>query len=51
MPNEVVRGHDLQVVADLADRIHVLDHGGTLAEGRGGGLGDGDVKGQFTDPS
>jgi len=26
--------HDMQMVADLADRIHVLDHGQTLAEGR-----------------
>jgi len=26
--------HDLQMVADLADRIHVLDYGRTLAEGR-----------------
>ena len=25
--------HDMQMVADLADRIHVLDHGETLAEG------------------
>ena len=25
--------HDLQMVADLADRIHVLDYGRTLAEG------------------
>jgi branched-chain amino acid transport system ATP-binding protein len=25
--------HDMQMVADLADRIHVLDHGQTLAEG------------------
>jgi branched-chain amino acid transport system ATP-binding protein len=25
--------HDLQMVADLADRIHVLDYGQTLAEG------------------
>ncbi len=25
--------HDMQMVADLADRIHVLDHGRTLAEG------------------
>ena len=25
--------HDLQMVADLADRIHVLDYGKTLAEG------------------
>jgi branched-chain amino acid transport system ATP-binding protein len=26
--------HDMQMVADLADRIHVLDYGKTLAEGR-----------------
>ena len=26
--------HDMQMVADLADRIHVLDHGQTLADGR-----------------
>ncbi len=26
--------HDIQMVADLADRIHVLDYGRTLAEGR-----------------
>jgi branched-chain amino acid transport system ATP-binding protein len=26
--------HDMQMVADLADRIQVLDHGQTLAEGR-----------------
>jgi branched-chain amino acid transport system ATP-binding protein len=26
--------HDLEMVADLADRIHVLDYGRTLAEGR-----------------
>ena len=25
--------HDLEMVADLADRIHVLDYGRTLAEG------------------
>jgi branched-chain amino acid transport system ATP-binding protein len=25
--------HDMQMIADLADRIHVLDHGQTLAEG------------------
>lgn len=25
--------HDLQMVADLADRIHMLDYGRTLAEG------------------
>ena len=25
--------HDMQMVADLADRIHVLDYGQTLAEG------------------
>ena len=25
--------HDVQMVADLADRIHVLDHGQSLAEG------------------
>jgi branched-chain amino acid transport system ATP-binding protein len=28
--------HDLQMVADLADRIHVLDYGRTLAEGPSG---------------
>ena len=28
--------HDLQMVADLADRIHVLDYGKTLAEGAAG---------------
>ena len=26
--------HDMQMVADLADRIHVLDYGRTLASGR-----------------
>ena len=26
--------HDLQMVADLADRIHVLDYGQTLAAGQ-----------------
>ena len=26
--------HDMQMVADLADRIHVLDYGRTLAQGR-----------------
>jgi branched-chain amino acid transport system ATP-binding protein len=26
--------HDMQMVADLADRIHVLDYGRTLAEGK-----------------
>jgi branched-chain amino acid transport system ATP-binding protein len=26
--------HDMQMVADLADRIHVLNYGRTLAEGR-----------------
>ena len=26
--------HDMQMVADLADRIHVLDYGRTLAVGR-----------------
>jgi branched-chain amino acid transport system ATP-binding protein len=26
--------HDLEMVADLADRIHVLDYGRTLAEGQ-----------------
>jgi branched-chain amino acid transport system ATP-binding protein len=26
--------HDMQMVADLADRIHVLDYGRTLVEGR-----------------
>src|SRR5207245_10112159 len=25
--------HDMQMVADLADRIHVLDYGRTLAQG------------------
>ncbi len=25
--------HDMQMVADLADRIHVLDYGRTLAAG------------------
>ena len=25
--------HDMQMIADLADRIHVLDHGQTIAEG------------------
>jgi branched-chain amino acid transport system ATP-binding protein len=25
--------HDIQMVADLADRIHVLDYGRSLAEG------------------
>ncbi|HEY7459359.1 MAG TPA: hypothetical protein VH765_11470 [Xanthobacteraceae bacterium] len=25
--------HDMQMVADLAERIHVLDYGGTLAAG------------------
>jgi branched-chain amino acid transport system ATP-binding protein len=25
--------HDLEMVADLADRIHVLDYGRTLAQG------------------
>ena len=25
--------HDMQMVADLADRIHVLDYGRTLASG------------------
>ena len=25
--------HDMQMIADLADRIHVLDYGRTLAEG------------------
>ena len=25
--------HDMQMVADLADRIHVLDYGRTLARG------------------
>ena len=29
--------HDMQMVADLADRIHVLDYGRTLAEGSPGG--------------
>jgi branched-chain amino acid transport system ATP-binding protein len=28
--------HDMQMVADLADRIHVLDHGQSLAEGAPG---------------
>jgi len=26
--------HDMQMVADLADRIHVLNYGRTLADGR-----------------
>ena len=26
--------HDMQMVADLADRIHVLNYGRTLAHGR-----------------
>ncbi len=30
--------HDLQMVADLADRIHVLDYGRTLAEGAPGAV-------------
>jgi branched-chain amino acid transport system ATP-binding protein len=25
--------HDMQMIADLADRIHVLDYGKTIAEG------------------
>lgn len=25
--------HDMQMIADLADRIHVLDYGRTIAEG------------------
>jgi branched-chain amino acid transport system ATP-binding protein len=25
--------HDMQLIADLADRIHVLDYGRTIAEG------------------
>ena len=25
--------HDMQMVADLADRLHVLDYGRTIAEG------------------
>lgn len=25
--------HDMQMIADLADRIHVLDHGRTIADG------------------
>ena len=25
--------HDMQMIADLADRIHVLDYGRTVAEG------------------
>jgi branched-chain amino acid transport system ATP-binding protein len=25
--------HDMQMVADLADRIHVLDYGRTIADG------------------
>jgi branched-chain amino acid transport system ATP-binding protein len=25
--------HDMQLIADLADRIHVLDYGKTIAEG------------------
>ncbi|MET1082516.1 MAG: ABC transporter ATP-binding protein, partial [Burkholderiales bacterium] len=30
--------HDMQMVADLADRIHVLDYGRTLAEGSPGAV-------------
>jgi branched-chain amino acid transport system ATP-binding protein len=30
--------HDLEMVADLADRIHVLDYGRTLAEGEPGSV-------------
>jgi branched-chain amino acid transport system ATP-binding protein len=30
--------HDLEMVADLADRIHVLDYGRTLAEGEPGAV-------------
>ena len=26
--------HDMQMVADLSDRIHVLDYGRTIADGR-----------------
>jgi branched-chain amino acid transport system ATP-binding protein len=28
--------HDMQMIADLADRIHVLDYGRSLAEGQPG---------------
>ena len=28
--------HDMQMVADLADRIHVLDYGRTLAQRHAG---------------
>jgi branched-chain amino acid transport system ATP-binding protein len=28
--------HDMQMIADLADRIHVLDYGRTIAEGAPG---------------
>jgi branched-chain amino acid transport system ATP-binding protein len=28
--------HDMQMIADLADRIHVLDYGKTIAEGTPG---------------
>src|SRR5207237_2088862 len=30
--------HDMEMVADLADRIHVLDYGRTLAEGEPGAV-------------
>ena len=30
--------HDLEMVADLADRIHVLDYGRTLADGPPGSV-------------
>ena len=26
--------HDMQMVADLADRVHVLDYGRSIADGR-----------------
>ena len=26
--------HDMQMVADLSDRLHVLDYGRTIADGR-----------------
>jgi branched-chain amino acid transport system ATP-binding protein len=28
--------HDMQMIADLADRVHVLDYGRTIAEGTPG---------------
>jgi branched-chain amino acid transport system ATP-binding protein len=30
--------HDMQMIADLADRIHVLDYGRTIAEGTPGAV-------------